>query len=52
MEAGSPGGATLVCLYCGTEAASMPPYEVMYCYCRSGADGGPVPGDASLARPA
>ena len=35
MDAGAAGGSRLVCLYCGIEAESRPPYAVMYCDCRS-----------------
>lgn len=34
MDAGT-GAGRLVCLYCGAEAESRPPYAVMYCDCRS-----------------
>ncbi|HEV2149847.1 MAG TPA: hypothetical protein VGR37_20785 [Longimicrobiaceae bacterium] len=38
MEGGA-GATALVCLYCGAETESKPPYEVMYCDCRSVRDG-------------
>ena len=35
MQADAAGASALVCLYCGAEAESKPPYEVVYCHCRS-----------------
>lgn len=46
MEARGTGASALVCLYCGVEAESRPPYEVMYCYCRSTDADGAAPNGA------
>jgi hypothetical protein len=44
LQGQGTGESALVCLYCGAEAESKPPYEVMYCYCRStGTDSGGAP---------
>jgi hypothetical protein len=35
MEAGGARAGALVCMHCGAEKASRPPYAVVYCDCRS-----------------
>jgi hypothetical protein len=35
MQADKAGATALVCLYCGAEAESKPPYAVVYCHCRT-----------------
>jgi hypothetical protein len=35
MQADETGATALVCLYCGAEQVSAPPYAVAYCHCRS-----------------
>lgn len=35
MQGDRAGATALVCLYCGAQAESTPPYAVMYCHCRS-----------------
>lgn len=35
MQADETGATALVCLYCGAEQESAPPYAVAYCHCRS-----------------
>lgn len=35
MEAGGARAGALVCMHCGAEAESKPPYAVIYCDCRS-----------------
>ena len=36
MQGEGSGAAELVCLYCGAQAESNPPYPVRYCHCRAG----------------
>ena len=35
MQADETGASALVCLYCGAEQESTPPWAVVYCHCRS-----------------
>jgi hypothetical protein len=44
MQGEGSGASALVCLYCGAEAESKPPYPVRYCHCRAGREerGAPV----------
>lgn len=47
MQGDEAGATALVCLYCGAQAESKPPYAVIYCHCRSD---GAERGDATASR--